>query len=188
MLGERLVELRKKHGLSQKELSKQLYVTRQAISKWENNQSRPDIDTLKKLSIIYGISVDEILKDNSLDNDSEEGLSKKNTPKKKSLNKNGMMIFSGIIILIVIVILSSFISARIEVTKEITSDDIIMLTPTEKGKEMIKEGETQKVSTYEDITGNVICFVNTYYLHGIVIIAFLLIFTGIKGHLRKRSE
>ena len=58
-----LVALRKKHNLSQEQLAEQLGVSRQAVSKWESGQSMPDIEKLLQLGELFGISVDQILKD-----------------------------------------------------------------------------------------------------------------------------
>lgn len=60
-VGDRLRRLRKNSGISQEELAKQLHISRQSISKWENNLSSPDIDMLIKLSEIFHISIDEIV-------------------------------------------------------------------------------------------------------------------------------
>ena len=60
-LGQRIQELRKQTGLSQEALGEALGVSRQAVSKWERDESQPDIATLKKLADIYGVSVLEII-------------------------------------------------------------------------------------------------------------------------------
>ena len=60
-IGMRISEYRKKAGLSQEELAGRLYVTRQALSKWENGTSIPSIDTLVELGKIFGVSFDELL-------------------------------------------------------------------------------------------------------------------------------
>ena len=60
-VGERISACRKRMGLSQEELAERLYVTRQAISKWENGTSVPSIDTLCEISKLFGISFEEIL-------------------------------------------------------------------------------------------------------------------------------
>ncbi len=61
-LGERLTKLRRSKGLSQEQLSEELYLTRQTISKWELNQSTPDIDYLVKLSNYFGVTTDYLIK------------------------------------------------------------------------------------------------------------------------------
>lgn len=60
-VGAKISELRKSAGLSQEELAERLYVTRQAISKWENGTSVPSIDTLCEISRMFEISFEEIL-------------------------------------------------------------------------------------------------------------------------------
>lgn len=61
-LGERLAMLRKSKGLSQEQLADELYLTRQTISKWELNQSVPDITYILKLSDHFAVSTDYILR------------------------------------------------------------------------------------------------------------------------------
>lgn len=57
----RLVQLRKDHGLSQEELAEKLNVSRQAVSKWERAESSPDTDNLIALAALYAISLDELI-------------------------------------------------------------------------------------------------------------------------------
>ena len=59
--GERLQEVRRRAGLTQEQFAAELKVSRQAVSKWENNLSCPDITILPELASIFGISVDELL-------------------------------------------------------------------------------------------------------------------------------
>ncbi|ASA24752.1 helix-turn-helix domain-containing protein [Paenibacillus donghaensis] len=61
--GEKIYKLRKEHGLSQEALAEKLDTTRQAISKWENNQGYPETEKLLLLSNIFEVSVDYLLKD-----------------------------------------------------------------------------------------------------------------------------
>lgn len=60
-LGKRIAALRRDKGLKQDELAQQLGVTPQAVSKWENDQTCPDITLLPQLAKILGVSVDELL-------------------------------------------------------------------------------------------------------------------------------
>ncbi|MBQ2928460.1 MAG: helix-turn-helix transcriptional regulator [Oscillospiraceae bacterium] len=62
-LGQKLKEARIAAGLKQEELAKQLGVSRQTISSWENDRSYPDLGSAVKLSNLYGQSLDEMLKD-----------------------------------------------------------------------------------------------------------------------------
>ena len=60
-LGNRISQLRKEKGLTQEELAQQLDVSPQAVSKWENDLTCPDISSLPKLAQILGVSVDTLL-------------------------------------------------------------------------------------------------------------------------------
>lgn len=61
-LGEKIQRLRKQAGLSQEALAEQVCVTRQTISKWELDQSTPDLDLLSRLSDIFQVSTDYLIK------------------------------------------------------------------------------------------------------------------------------
>ena len=61
-IADRLIKLRKKHGLSQEELADKLGLSRQAVSKWERAEASPDTDNLICLAKLYGVSLDELLK------------------------------------------------------------------------------------------------------------------------------
>lgn len=60
-IGKRIAALRRKKGLKQEDLAQMLEVTAQAVSKWENDLTCPDISLLPKLASILGVSVDELL-------------------------------------------------------------------------------------------------------------------------------
>jgi len=60
-LGKRIAQHRRRLKLTQDQLAEQLGITAQAISKWENDQSCPDITMLPKLAEIFGVSTDELL-------------------------------------------------------------------------------------------------------------------------------
>lgn len=66
--GEILSNLRKVKGLSQEQLAEELVLTRQTISKWELNQSTPDLDYLVRLSDFFGVSTDFLVKGEQFDN------------------------------------------------------------------------------------------------------------------------
>ena len=59
--GNRLYELRKKAGLSQAELGEKLGLSNKAVSKWENGQAKPGLDTVHKLADVLSVSVDDLL-------------------------------------------------------------------------------------------------------------------------------
>ena len=93
---EKLINLRKKAGLSQEELGYKLNVTRQTISKWELGQTTPEMDKLKEISNLFNISVDDLL---------NESIEDSTTKKSNVFNKKYIKyIIIGIIILILIAI------------------------------------------------------------------------------------
>lgn len=60
-IGKRIATLRREKNLKQEDLAQMLEVSPQAVSKWENDQTCPDISLLPKLAKILGVSVDELL-------------------------------------------------------------------------------------------------------------------------------
>ncbi len=60
-LGNNLFDARKKSGLSQEEVAEKLGVSRQTISKWETDETLPDIRQAKRLALLYGLSLDELI-------------------------------------------------------------------------------------------------------------------------------
>ena len=61
--GEKLQKLRKQGGLSQEQLAAQLTVSRQAVSKWELDDTMPDTENVVQLSRLFGVSCDYLLRD-----------------------------------------------------------------------------------------------------------------------------
>ena len=105
-LGDKILQLTKKNGLSQEQLGEKVYVTRQTISNWELGETTPNPEQLKKMSKAFNVSIDEIL-----DNDSKEFLMNKisNTEKLagiiiKILKVIGIVIVVYIIFMIIAVI------------------------------------------------------------------------------------
>ena len=73
ILSEKIIYLRKKNGWSQEQLAEQLNVSRQSVSKWESGTSIPDLDKIIKLSKIFGVSTDYLIKD-ELEEDASESI------------------------------------------------------------------------------------------------------------------
>lgn len=120
-LGETLTNLRKSKGLSQEHLAEKLNLTRQTISKWELNQSSPDIDYLVELSDFFGVTTDYLIKgEESIDtgntdvvilktSDTEhvEGMSKEKLLHKWCLYVGGIIMGVSLIGIIAFVICSA---------------------------------------------------------------------------------
>lgn len=62
-IGSRLKNARSEHGLTQEQVAEELGVSRQSVSNWENNRAYPDIVSVIKLSDLYSVSLDELLKE-----------------------------------------------------------------------------------------------------------------------------
>ena len=56
-----ILKLRMQKGLSQDELAEKIMVTRQAVSRWENGESLPDIEKCKRLADVFGVTVDDLI-------------------------------------------------------------------------------------------------------------------------------
>lgn len=61
--GKLIAKLRKQKGLTQEQLGKKLNVSYQAVSKWENNQSEPSLETIEKLADVFGITISQFFWD-----------------------------------------------------------------------------------------------------------------------------
>ena len=62
-LGEKIKELRLKNNMTQDDLALKCYVTRNAVSKWENDKGYPNIESIKLLCKCFNITIDELLND-----------------------------------------------------------------------------------------------------------------------------
>lgn len=72
ILADKIIKERKKLGLSQEELAEKMNVSRQAVSKWEGNQSVPEIEKILQLSRLFGVTTDYLLKDEIENEESAE--------------------------------------------------------------------------------------------------------------------
>ena len=66
-LGKKILELRKNANLSQEQLAEKLNVTRQTISKWELEDTAPDIKQANKIAKLFNVSLDELLGNDTRD-------------------------------------------------------------------------------------------------------------------------
>ena len=88
-LNEKIFENRKKLGLSQEDLANKLDVSRQTVSKWEVGSSTPELEKIVKLSELFNVSVDYLVKEQNV-----EELNEKT--EKKRFNKKKIIIGSTI--------------------------------------------------------------------------------------------
>ena len=77
--GEKLKKIRCDNELTQEQLAEKIFVTRTAISKWETDRGYPSIDSLKQLSNLFHITIDELISDDDIEN--KKLLDEKNAKK-----------------------------------------------------------------------------------------------------------
>lgn len=66
--GQKLKKLRNDNSMTQEQLADLIFVTRTAVSKWETDNGYPGIDSLKAISNLFGISIDELISDADIEN------------------------------------------------------------------------------------------------------------------------
>ena len=76
-IGDRLKAARKKKNMSQEDVSKKLLISRQSISKWENNICLPDLENFKKICELYEIDTSEQLKETQIETENINELNTK---------------------------------------------------------------------------------------------------------------
>ena len=105
MLGENILKLRKKSGLSQEQLGEKVNVTRQTISNWELNETAPNPEQLKLLSKALNVSIDELL-----DNDIKGVIETKvNEIDINIVKNNNLLKILFVIIIVIIAITIAFV-------------------------------------------------------------------------------
>ena len=109
MLGKKILDLRKKNGLSQEQLGEKVNVTRQTISNWELGTTSPNPEQLKLLSKAFNISIDQLL-DNDLQKVelSKIKISEKQTKTMKKILKWVLIAFITILIIDIIAFIICF--------------------------------------------------------------------------------
>ncbi len=131
MIGERLAELRTKQNMTQEEFAEYMEVSRQAVSKWELDKSLPDVGKLLKMSELFQVSIDYLLKgtevaDNEIQkieeakgealepDEEEQNKEEQNTDRKKS--KKGIVIslvLTGVLLLVVLALLIGVLTGQV---------------------------------------------------------------------------
>ena len=109
-LSERLQELRKKNEDSQEQLADKLGVSRQAVSKWESGQGSPDLSNVLKISEIYEVSTDYILKGISPVQQPEKTKKRMDANTKKALSI--LLVVAGVALVTVLLIVTLYFIGR----------------------------------------------------------------------------
>ena len=187
-LGEKLLKLRKKKGLSQEEVADILHVTRQTISKWETDQSMPDFDKVVPICNLYEISTEELFHDEvSTVREGEEVLEEntildQNYNRKKALFTT-VAVMLYILSVVVIIFFSTVLRSPIVgvcVFFIVIAVATGLLIYIEMTKPFTNEKKKEKVLTREDrlykrITSVLALFVLAIYL----IVSFLTMAWGV---------
>ena len=112
-----LVVHRKRAGLTQKDVGEYIGISSQAVSKWENGQSEPDIATLCKLAELYKVSVDELVGKEAVKADNREGEELPTPEQKPSAFKEALIKYKKKIILaaaaLIIVVAAILVGASV---------------------------------------------------------------------------
>lgn len=93
-IGKNIAVLRKKNNLTQEELAGKLGVSAQAISKWENDNSCPDISLLPKIADVFGVTVDDLIRKNDFDIISEKSADIEKHFQNSYISKNSKIIIT----------------------------------------------------------------------------------------------
>lgn len=106
-LSEKLIKLRKEKKLSQEEFGNEISVSRQAVSKWENEETKPDIDKIQEIVKKFDVSYEYLLNDEI---ESEEEITKKDKVCKKSKKKTILKILLSLLIIYLLISVYKFIA------------------------------------------------------------------------------
>lgn len=175
-LGEKLLSLRKKKGLSQEEVADLLHVTRQTISKWETNQSVPDFDKVVPICNLYEISTEELFKENGVLVDSEKKLEEEIYPieythKRALYTTIAVMLYILSIVVIIsfsVVLRSPIVGVCIFFVVNAVATGLLvymeMMNPVKESKEQKKKVLSKEEKLYKQITSVLALFVLVIYL------------------------
>lgn len=160
-LGNKIMTLRKKNSLSQEDLAEKVGVTRQTISKWELEETAPDINQAKKLSMIFNVSLDELV-----NNDVNSILIEKvsNTERLagiiiKILKVSGILLILFIALMLTLLIMFNFkrfnndrvIVGKASVSCKLNSEEYLYEVEYNKNYQVINAGGDAFIPNHIDI-------------------------------------
>ena len=163
-LGNKIMTLRKKNNMSQEELAEKVGVTRQTISKWELEETSPDITQAKTLSNIFKVSLDELV-NNDLNSIIVEKVS--NTEKLagiiiKILKVFGILIIAFILLMIFLIIIFTInnntmgdntIVGKYELNCTLDNENYAYSVEYNKNFQIISAGGDAFISNHTDVEG-----------------------------------
>lgn len=173
--GQFLRQKRNERGMTQKELAEKLFLSESAISKWEKGTAVPDTDNIVQLSELFGVTTDYLIKD-GLDSDEDIPAVARTAEKVKNAEQSRQLLIAGIITLVLGIIIVGVLltlSQVIESYQKVTYDHGPMMEILPDGTTQISEEHrmaTTRVPVYSFVP-----FLNTYYLHWVLVIGLGLV-------------
>ncbi|MEG0327712.1 MAG: helix-turn-helix domain-containing protein [Erysipelothrix sp.] len=108
-LGEILKNARIEAGLTQEVVAQHLFITRQTVSRWEQNKTLPNIHILKELSELYGTSIDSLISENNINQEGNMKVRKINIMALIGSILFNVFLFSGIAFTLLILLVSLWV-------------------------------------------------------------------------------
>lgn len=113
-IGNKINQLRKLSGMTQEQLAEKLNVSRQTISKWESDSTSPDLESIVKISRIFHVSLDDLLKEGEVGvaNKTDEQITLEDLMKINLHNrKMTLLLISGLIFIMVSILNFAYVIA-----------------------------------------------------------------------------
>ena len=113
-IGNKINQLRKLSGMTQEQLAEKLNVSRQTISKWESDSTSPDLESIVKISRIFHVSLDDLLKEGEagVENKTDEQITLEDLMKINLHNrKMTLLLISGLIFIMVSILNFAYVVA-----------------------------------------------------------------------------
>lgn len=176
-IGEKIYKLRKEKGWSQDYVAEQLEVSRQAVSRWELDDSAPELQKVYKLSTLFSVSCDYLLNEQqevpTITVPQEISTAKKH-PKHTKIWVSVLSVVLGVMILGTLAVLSAVVPSYMESTQDVSREDIAFPdgTPT---PDWVPEND---VITTQIKVHAFLPFLSTYHLFWLAGIAVCLIIYG----------
>lgn len=176
-IGEKIYKLRKEKGWSQDYVAEQLEVSRQAVSRWELDDSAPELQKVYKLSTLFSVSCDYLLNEQQEAPASpvpQEISTAKKHPKYTKIWVSVLSVVLGVMILGTLAVLSTVVPSYMESTQEVSREDIgfayDISTPDWVPE---KDVVTTRIEVHDFLP-----FLSTYHLFWLAGIAVCLIIYG----------
>ena len=162
-LGNKIMTLRKKNNMSQEELAEKVGVTRQTISKWELEETSPDITQAKTLSSIFKVSLDELV-----NNDLNSVVEKVSNTEKlagiiiKILKVFGILVIAFILLMIFLIVIFTIdndtmgdntVTGKYELNCTLDGENYAYLIEYNKNFQIITTGGDAFISNHTDVDG-----------------------------------